>query len=224
MPPNLAWCEERLCEWIVTPANAWSNLPYLLVALWIAREVKRRNETGVLKLFAPAALFVGICSFFYHASYTFFFQIFDFAGMYLFIFLPLMTQMEALEWVQPNRVLRYYISASLFFTGLTVLFYFLSIPIQLLMVFLILSVIVLEFFSRQKNLRAGLRWQGNNFIIAFAFLFTGATLSALDLSGKFCDPTNHWLQGHSLWHLCTAVALVFVYRHFRQLNSLKKAL
>jgi hypothetical protein len=215
MPPNLAWCEERLCEWVVTPANAWSNLAYIFVAWWIAKEWKHRKDPGVLKLYAPAALLVGFASFVYHASYTFFFQVFDFAGMYSFIFLPLMTQFWTLGWVKESQILPRYIGAVLFFTVLTVAFYFLSIPLQLIMVFLILSVIGLEFLRRSKLRKANLTWRSADFYVAFVLLFGGATLSALDLSGKFCDPANHWLQGHSLWHLCTGAALIFVYRHFR---------
>jgi len=221
MPPNLAWCEERLCEWVVTPANAWSNMAYLFVAAWIAREVKRRSEQGVLKLYAPTSLLVGLTSFVYHASYTFFFQVFDFAGMYLFIFLPLMTQFWTLGWVKESQILPRYIGAVLFFTALTVAFYFLSIPLQLIMVFLILSVIGLELLRRSKLRKANHTWRGGDFFTAFVLLFIGATLSALDLSGKFCDPANHWLQGHSLWHLCTGAALIFVYRHFRTQGLLK---
>ena len=31
-PPNIDWCEEKLCAVIVTPFNSWTNLAYLMVA------------------------------------------------------------------------------------------------------------------------------------------------------------------------------------------------
>ncbi len=215
MPPNLAWCEERLCQWIVTPANAWSNLAYLVAAAWIAYEVKKRKESGVLKLYAPAALIVGTSSFIYHASYTFFFQVFDFFGMYLFIFLPLVTQLRSLSWIEEKNTLPIYIGGSLFFTALTVAFYFLGVPAQALIALLILIIITLESIRRSNRRAQALSWNGHEFAIGLGFLVSGAALSALDISGKFCEPTNHWLQGHSLWHICTAITVIFVYRHFR---------
>ena len=39
-PPNVDWCEEELCAWIVNPADTWSNLAYVVLGLfmwWAAR-------------------------------------------------------------------------------------------------------------------------------------------------------------------------------------------
>jgi hypothetical protein len=215
MPPNLAWCEERLCQWVVTPANAWSNLAYILVAIWLVREIKKNRETGVLGYYGKATFAVGMSSFIYHASYTFFFQVFDFIGMYLFLFLPLTTQLRSLQWISEGTVLPIYLGATAFFTALTVAFYFIGFPAQSLVALLVLMVVGLELLRRRQMLWGGKAWTPWNFGAAFAFLLAGATLSALDISGKFCDPSNHWLQGHSLWHLFTATSLIFVFKHFR---------
>ena len=32
-PATIAFCERRLCAWIVEPSNAWSNVAYVLVGL-----------------------------------------------------------------------------------------------------------------------------------------------------------------------------------------------
>ena len=219
MPPNLAWCEERLCQWIVTPANAWSNLAYIIVAIWLLSEIRKNRETGVLSYYGKATLAVGFTSFLYHASYTFFFQVFDFIGMYLFIFLPLTTQLRSMSWLSERGVPRFYLGATAFFTLLTVVFYFVGIPAQSLILILVLVVVALEVLRRSRLRNAGLQWSPGNFVLAFTLLVTGGAFSALDISGKLCEPTNHWLQGHSLWHLLTAASLVFVFKHFRTGNK-----
>ena len=52
--PNVKWCEETLCGVIAEPANTWSNLAYLVVAValwWFTRKDKERT----LRFWAPVA-------------------------------------------------------------------------------------------------------------------------------------------------------------------------
>ena len=37
-----------------------------------------------------------------------------------------------------------------------------------------------------------------------------------DYTGRFSDPDNHVLQGHAVWHLLTALCLLFLYSHYLQ--------
>ena len=93
-PPNVKWCEERLCAWINEPANAWSNLAYIFVGLFIYFFTDLRTRRGTsagsslgLEWFPPTIIAVGVCSGIYHASNTYITQMLDFFGMYLFCFL-----------------------------------------------------------------------------------------------------------------------------------------
>jgi hypothetical protein len=38
--------------------------------------------------------------------------------------------------------------------------------------------------------------------------------SVLDVSRVWCEPANHWLQGHAVWHVLSALALLFTARHY----------
>ena len=69
-------CEENLCGFITNPANAWSNLAYVLAAY-----ASCRHGLFARRWFAPSLLFIAVSSFLYHASHTAFFQLFDFAAM-----------------------------------------------------------------------------------------------------------------------------------------------
>ena len=47
----------------------------------------------------------------------------------------------------------------------------------------------------------------------------GALCSTLDLSRVWCDPQNHWLQGHAAWHVFTAASLYVMFRFYGRLLS-----
>ena len=50
-----------------------------------------------------------------------------------------------------------------------------------------------------------------------ALLGAAAAASAADVSRVFCDPTNHWLQGHAIWHLLSAASLYVLFVFYREM-------
>ncbi|RMF19179.1 MAG: hypothetical protein D6761_00995, partial [Candidatus Dadabacteria bacterium] len=40
----------------------------------------------------------------------------------------------------------------------------------------------------------------------------------LDITGLVCDPDNHWLQGHALWHITNSTCLYWMYRYGSQFD------
>ena len=42
--------------------------------------------------------------------------------------------------------------------------------------------------------------------------------SLLDVTRVWCDPANHWLQGHALWHLLSAASLYALFRFYAALG------
>jgi hypothetical protein len=50
-PPNVDWCEQNLCERVVNPAGAWSDVLYVVLGIWLWRETRRR-QSRALALFA----------------------------------------------------------------------------------------------------------------------------------------------------------------------------
>ena len=51
------------------------------------------------------------------------------------------------------------------------------------------------------------------------FLVVGETCSLLDLSRIWCNPTDHVVQGHAVWHLLTSVALLCQFLHYTQFEN-----
>ena len=53
--------------------------------------------------------------------------------------------------------------------------------------------------------------------LALACIVVAATFSGLDISGAMCDPDDHVLQGHAIWHVASATPLLAMFGYYRQL-------
>jgi len=211
-PPNVDWCEEELCAWVTNPADTWSNLAYLAVGAWmIVRERKSRRPE--LRPFGPAAIAVGLFSGIYHASYTWMLQFFDFVGMFLFCFLVLTANALRLGWIRPRQQLVFFGVGTAAMSALVPLGFAAGFPIQALVFLLIFTMLGQEFALRGRNPGADYR----PYTLALLLLTAAAVCSALDVTRVWCDPRNHWLQGHAAWHVLTAGALAALYRFYEGL-------
>lgn len=211
--PNVNWCEETLCTVVNEPANAWSNLAYVLMAA-IMWHLCRPLRAAPLHRFAPAAALVGLVSFVYHATNTYITQVLDFLGMYVFCYLLLLLNAERLGWLPQRlarRVLPLCVIAS---TALTAAVAPLGFPIQALIGMLILGIVATELQLRRRRVYP-LRYFG----LSLLMLTSGAVCSVLDVSRRLCDPTNHVLQGHAAWHVLSALSLLFAFLHYRQFDD-----
>ena len=213
--PKIKWCEDQLCSWIEEPANTWSNLGYVLAGILMWR-LSRDLKSKPLRFYGPAGVLVGACSFIYHASNAFVMQLFDFFGMYLFIFLLIFVNLERLG----KRVIRNsfgpYFATVTSATLLTLAVDFTSFPIQGLILGLILVVIATEVLAfRRSPKRFKMHW----LFLSFFFISLGAVCSILDIKRISCDPFNHVVQGHALWHIFGSLALFFSFLHHRQFDE-----
>jgi len=211
--PNLKWCEATQCSWITEPANAWSNVAYLVAAL-VMFGWARRDPRASIRLMPLAAAFLAACSFAYHASSTFAFQVLDFVGMFGFLFLPLVLNLVRRGSLRASRGPRAY--AALVLASVVLVFggRALGLPYQgLVAVFVLLTV-----GTELAMPRAGRPASYRDFATAVGLMAVAATFSALDLSRAWCDPEDHVLQGHAAWHVASAAALVFVFRHYAALG------
>ncbi len=213
--PNVRWCEEQLCAWIATPANTWTNLAYIFVGFyfwWFTRKEKSAN----LRFYGTAAQWVGWSSFAYHASITFVFQVFDFLGMFVFFYLVLVQNFARMGWVRDLDVKKNVWILTLVTTCLAAFVDKLGFPIQGLVVTLLTAIFATEIIAARIATR---KVRHGYFVLSLGFLGIGAAFSAADVTRRFCEPSNHWLQGHALWHVFGSVALFFSIRYYRQFYS-----
>lgn len=173
--------------------------------IYSVRKLKSAPRDSLIRWFGPAALIVGISSFVYHASINFWTQLFDFFGMNLFcallIFAGLRKRFPKMKRLDSTWLL--IVSTSLL--GFTVVMDQLRLPIQLLIFALIVVIAVMEFKPKHRL-----------FLAAMGCFVVGGIASALDLTRFQCDPTNHWFQGHAVWHVVGALGMLLAFFHYRQ--------
>lgn len=212
--PDIVWCEKQLCSWIATPVNTWSNLAYLIAAaglFWVARHEKSKN----LHFYGTAAVWVGLCSFIYHASLTFATQVLDFFGMFLFLYLVLGQNLARMDVFADRQVKRFVWGASIATTLLSSVGAKLGMRLQPVVMLLILTILLTELFAANRATR---RTEYRYFALSLIFLGVGAIFSASDVTRRFCMPES-LIQGHALWHVLGAFSLYFSLLHYRQFYS-----
>lgn len=210
-PANVKWCEQRLCAWVNEPANAWSNLAFVLVALVIWRIGRGRAATGLQRWFAPLVAVMGACSFVYHASNVWLTQVFDFLGMYLFCCLLLGLNVVRLGWLAERALPRVYLGTVLGLTVVTAGSVRIGAPIQGIVLVLIVATVATEGLCRRRTRGYAL----GGFFAALGLMAAAIVCSLLDVTRVWCDP-DHWLQGHAAWHVLSALSLLPAFLHYRQ--------
>lgn len=204
--PDDCFCEGLRDSLIRQPANTWSSLAFVVVALWVAARLVRGVRSGrtVLAgaeaaLFLGALVLVGLGSAFYHASLTFIGQVFDVSGMYLIATFILLHRLGPRFGVSPlASVLGFALLNAALMTAQVTTPSLRRVAFGVLLV----GALLVEW----RSLRAGRRW-----------LATGAGLMGLafviwvvDRQRWVCAPES-LIQGHALWHLLGAFAAACLY-------------
>ncbi len=214
--PNVKWCEGQNNSWIIEPANTWSNLAYLIAALFIFQHSKK-FQSRAIRSYAWIMAVMGLCSGIYHASYTFLLQIFDFFGMYLMTYLMILVQMKRLSWISKAMNPVQFWSAVLGTTVFTIgCDYYTEFHIQTIILVQTIFILASELLIRKRSRST---YAMKYFYWGAIFMGIAITFSALDASRTLCDPDNHWIQGHALWHVFSAIGLTMLYLHHSQFDA-----
>jgi hypothetical protein len=212
-PANIKWCEERLCAWVNEPANAWSNLAFVLVAAVIAGMERGRRTSGLRRAYAPIVAAIGATSFAYHASNVWLTQVLDFLGMYLLCCLLLGQNVVRLGWLAARALPRAYAAAVAALTLVSAAIVRIGAPIQAIVLALIALIVATEVLCRRRAV-----YRLGAFLAAAALLAAALACSLLDATRVWCDPADHVLQGHAAWHVLSALSLLAAYVHVRQFD------
>lgn len=225
------FCEmNRFDQLIVQPSNTWSNLGYIIVGLIfisIAKnDLKYEHRADVNNLLAKfpgfsyligfSALYLGIGSFMYHATLTFFFQKLDQTGMY-FLLVAFLAYVLFKLFPQIKFRGKVYVSNKFFIWSAVIVqllfFFFLwKLPINILFPTLTISFFVANFIliARVRNsvsILSLLKASGITLLIA-------ASIWILDITNKLCSPTSVF-QGHALWHILNTTSIFLAYLYYR---------
>lgn len=187
--PDIHHCEANLAGWIAAPADTWSNLAYLAVGLWLWR----RHDSGAGRALGGIAAVVGLCSFAFHASFTFAGQTLDYAAMFLLTGWILAGGRRG-PWAA-------IVAASL---GLFAVFSARGVPVQWIMIGHVAAAALREAVLRARG--EGVR--PAPFAAALGLIGLAYACWHLDHAAGFCRPDEHLFQWHAVWHVLTAAAFL----------------
>jgi hypothetical protein len=209
-PDNLYFCEAQICEWVRQPANTWSSLYIVLVGVLIIYLTLVKKQ-GYLKLFGWIMVFLGMGTFFYHATTALWAGIFDIAGMFFLIFYLLATILWETFRIKKKTAILMFIVGSILMTSLHAIKPNLGTPF-----FAIIAIIafILELRISKKERRSSRKY----LVIFIILAVLSLVVWGLDATKIICDPNNHWLQGHAIWHVSTATAFYVLYLHLSKID------
>lgn len=212
--PNIKWCEETLCSWISEPANTWSNLGYILVSFFILWAANREKNSS-MRLFGVAIFLMGLFSLVYHAANNYVLQLFDFVGMFFYTSAIILFNLRRMKKIKRSWETWSFIG--LVALNLLLIPFFekiLHLPMQLIILVNAIAIAITEFKLRMANNNYNL----NPFLKSLVIIIFAEMFSILDLSRTWCDPKNHFIQGHALWHMIGSISVFYCFQFYRQFN------
>lgn len=212
-PSTVSFCEARLCAPIVEPANAWSNLGFLLVGIYLLhRSVARARATSPLVLFGVTGVLVAVGSFLFHMTATFWGEFLDLSAMFFISSLMLTFELRHIFGLSKRSAIATYAALSLGSMALV-------LAVRPIGIALFITHITIWTF-----LATGLAYKGERFRTwqlptLMGIFLAGFGVWNLDIRHMACDPNNHAFNGHVVWHLTCAVSLLLYYAHHERVED-----
>ncbi|MCA9490036.1 MAG: ceramidase domain-containing protein [Myxococcales bacterium] len=206
-PGTVAFCEERLCAWVVEPSNTWSSLAYVLVGAWLLTDASRRHDPrlGVASL---AEILIGLGSIAFHGTGTFVGELLDQAGMFMLSCLILTFAAARARGWAPTTTALVYVGSVVGSSAFLLLVRPAGIPLFAVQ---LVAGLGWELVHRSRSAEPATFLDLQRGILIFVTAFVVWTT---DITGLVCAPTNHVLTGHAVWHLLNAVSIERLYRFY----------
>jgi hypothetical protein len=217
--PTMKYCETNLCSLVAAPANTWSNIFYIVVGIYLI-SISRKEKGLLLKLIGPLAIFCGLASGIYHATFSYVWQAFDNGAMFIFISLLLVFNLYRLKTKHISTKLLSGLFILLNIASISAFFYKktlfgINVGITIFAVELI-AVLTIEAILYAK---AKAKYKLDNLLFAFGLLIVGWGIWWLDFLKIWCDPNIfHLINGHATWHILTALSFIFIYKFYKQFS------
>lgn len=202
-PGTVHFCEERLCAWVVEPSNAWSSMAYVVLGVVMFALAARRRDGAVFWAVAAAQFMIGVGSFFFHGTGVFIGEVVDQIGMFqLSVLILACSAAQAFHWSGKKTVGVYVVGV-----------------VASTLAILVVRPLGIPIFAVQ--LAAGLLWQlrlsmratgaerelGRIFAGGVALFVCSFGIWLTDMTGLLCDPQNHVVTGHAVWHVLNAICI-----------------
>lgn len=211
---NVKWCEERLCSFINEPANAWSNLLYLIIGLFLIYQgyKSQQKPSGQFQFFFGCVVYImGLCSFIYHATNNYLTQILDFIGMFFYIYLLLSLSLYNLKLISAKIGMYLFFGLVIISTALIPLAKYVNFPYQAIVGFSSICIVTLQIMAWKND---SLSYPKKELSWCIFFFIAASIFSFMDVSHIWCNPKDHLIQGHAIWHILNAIGVYFSYQMF----------
>ncbi len=218
--PDACFCEAVRSGGIRQPANAYSSLAFVVVAVVVLFRAKGllrgRNARGSVSedgnaralLYAFALLAVGIGSALFHATLSLREQFADVMGMYLVATFALISGLDRLRKLTAAQFIGAYVAMNVV---LAIVLYMAPVVRRLVFGLLVVAVLAIEVVSRRVN---GHRPPTKHLVCAAAILSVAFLIWILDYTRLICRPES-LIQGHAIWHILGAVSAWYLYQYHR---------
>ena len=200
--------------WLKQPANALTNVFYVLNTLFIVIFSFQDQRRKLALIFIVISFLVGLTSFLYHASNAFFFQFFDLASMYLLSGLLFSLVLVRLDGVKPRQWLIIFL---LVFGGSAGLLFLIRGKSGAL-IFGMECLLILWLEWRVWRKSGGIP-SYRYFVSALILLAASFVFWVLDYNRLLFIPDNHFIQGHGIWHILNSFCFILLYLFYRQFNQ-----
>lgn len=215
-PATMKFCENLLCGSIRQPANTISNAAFIICGLILMKSERKQGNFNFdsYYLMAIASIMIGITSGVYHASMTFFWQFFDVSSMFMLILIALTFNFIRLKWIKSSMYIPTYLGMLLFSMMLMLLIkgksgeYIFGVEVTL--------TILTEYLIFKSGAKVIFR----PFLQAIGIFLLSFLIWNGDIRGWWCDPDNHYIQGHAIWHVLNAVAIWYLYKFYKQFQKI----
>ncbi len=201
-PAMTRFCEDPVYCFIKHPAETWTNIGPILAGLFILAFAKHGSKVALL---GWAAIVTGVFSVLFHASGTFLGEILDIAGMFLFISTCMGLTLSRRGMIDEKKILA--VALAGFAVGITVSYlniYF-SMPLFGLIA---ATTLLIEFTNPQK-------YNYHYMKIAIGFFLVSFLAWSLDFWRIVCDPANHFINGHGVWHLLSGFTFFYIFKYYQ---------
>lgn len=208
--PTIEFCEKAGPGLIKRPFYAFSNLAYFFIGLIILHKGK---GSRISKAFGYFSILIGFLSFVYDASYTYFSQLMDLLGMFLFI--NLLIYFSTKRYFKIPLKKQFFLQFLAVLIGMFSVVYFKSFAGEFVFGTFIIFYIGLEFllWKADKTVDISLWLKGLTvFILGFIVWLP-------DVTGLICD-SNNYINGRSIFHILTSVTIYILYK-YHELQEIK---
>jgi Ceramidase len=211
--PDGCFCEAIATTGFKQPANTWSSLAFVVVAVLVllrwAKDWRVSGQPMSPVLFSFTLLVIGTGSAFFHATLSFRGQFVDVLGMYLIATFALLYGIDRLGNIGNRGFVFAYLASN---TVLAAVLYWAPVLRRIVFGLLIAAVLGVEILiSRRTGARRGLK----KLQVAVVLLGTAFAIWILDYTRVACRPES-WIQGHAAWHVLGAFAVWYLYLYYRE--------